>query len=89
MPITTQNITSHLAYLFPHQPLTVKCVCGRPTGSVCVNTSTHREPPAFKQNTGYILRVGMVVGAGAGAGAGADASTGMLAKAVCKHQAEG
>ena len=34
-----------------------------------------------------ILRVGMVVGAGAGAGA--DASAGMLAEAVCKHQAEG
>ena len=33
-----------------------------------------------------ILRVGMVVGAGAGAGA--DASVGMLAEAVCKHQAE-
>ena len=33
-----------------------------------------------------ILRVGMVVGAGAGAGA--DASAGMLAEAVCKHQAE-
>ena len=37
-----------------------------------------------------ILRVGIVVGAGvgAGAGAGADASVGMLAEAVCKHQAE-
>jgi len=37
-----------------------------------------------------ILRVSMVVGAGAGtgAGAGAGASTGILTKAVRKHQAE-
>ena len=34
------------------------------------------------------LRVGMVIGAGAVAGTGVGVSTGMLIKAVCKHQVE-
>ena len=86
----TQNTTPHLPYLFPPQPLTVECLCGRLTGYVCVNSLPRRKPSAFEQNTGYTTRsmvVGMVVGMvmGAGAGAGAGASAGMLAEAVRKY----
>jgi hypothetical protein len=46
-----QNITSHLPYLSPPQPLTVERRHGRLASSVRVNTLTRREP--FEQNTGY------------------------------------
>ena len=86
----TQNITSHLPYLFPPQPLTVECLRGRPAGSVCVNTSTYREPSAFEQNTGYATR-GLGRGRGcrrAGASAGTQARVQACLEAVRKHQAE-
>ena len=47
----TQNITSHLPYLSPPQPLTIKHRCSRPASSVRIDTLTRREP--FKQNTGH------------------------------------
>ena len=59
----TQNITSHLLYLFPPQTLTVEGLCGYLVGFVCVNTLTCRELSAFKQNTGVGMVVGAVVGA--------------------------
>ena len=78
--LSRAHITSHLPYLFPPQPLTVESLRGRPAGSVCVNTSTHREPLAFEQNTGYTTR-----GHGRGRGRRREC---MLAEAVRKHQAE-
>ena len=41
------------------EPTTVKRRRGRPANSTnthCVNTSTRREPSAFKRNTGYTRR---------------------------------
>ena len=70
---------------------TVEPRCSSQAGSVCVDTSTRREPSAFEQNTGYTThgcgrgrrrRYGL---GGAGAHAGAGASAGMLAEAVRKH----
>ena len=51
----TQNITSHLLYLFPPQPNCWGPPCC-PTGSICVNISTYDKPSAFEQNTGYTTR---------------------------------
>jgi len=44
----TQNITSHLPYPSPPQPLTVERRRGRPAGFIRVDTSTRREPSAFE-----------------------------------------
>src|ERR1700722_3700585 len=51
----------------PHstQPLTVERRRGRLANSIRVDTSTRREPSAFKQNTGYTTR-----GRGRGRGRG-------------------
>jgi len=50
----------------------------RPADFVRVDTSTYREPSAFKQNTGYTTR-------GRGAGGGTVAGASVLAQAVCKQ----
>ena len=42
--------------ILPRQPLTIKGLRGYLAGSVCVNTSTRREPSAFEQNTGCATR---------------------------------
>jgi hypothetical protein len=61
----------------------IKRCCGRPAGSIRVDTSTRCEASAFKQNTRYTMR-----GRGVGACAGAGASAGVLAEAVRRHQVE-
>ena len=89
------KILPRICLTYSHPSLTVERLRRRPAGFICINTSTRREPSAFKQNTGYTTRGhgrrghgcrprcgrGRRPGVGAGAGAGAGVGAGAGASA--------